>query len=201
MSTTITNVVTATSIKTAEFVEIIISTSTIYTSQPPEVNISSSYRKETITLPDNRTLTFTPAGGLLSIGEQHRDLQASSFDTSITLDGIAYDNIYNVLAYPTIRGSKVTIWRGFYNDNHQLTDVYQRFTGIIVSYVITENADPSNKYYSVVLNASSYKTILSNNIGGRRTNSDDWARTSPGDTSMDNVALLNNAYFNFGVKV
>lgn len=203
MSTSIEFVNTATSIKTADFVQIVISTSTNYAVQPPIVNVSSAYKYETVVIDQptlGTTATFTPVGGLLSIGEQHRDLQASSFDTSITLDGIAYGNIYNVLAYE-LRGALVTIWRGFYDDTLTTPTLVKRFTGVVTSYVITEGNTLEVPAYSVVLNVSSYKTILSNNIGGRRTNIDDWARYDPTDTSMSNVANLSYLNFNFGVKV
>ena len=203
MSTDISFVNTGTHIKTAEFVQLVISTSTIYAVQPPTVNVSSSYKYETLVIDTptvGTTATFTPVGGLLSVGEQHRDLQASSFDTSIVLDGVAYGNIFNVLQYE-LRGALVTIWRGFYDNNLSTPSIVKRFTGVVTSYVITEGQDLETPSYSVVLNVSSYKTILSNNIGGRRTNNDDWSRYDPTDTSMNNVANLSYLSFNFGVKV
>jgi hypothetical protein len=204
MSTSIYQVANGiTSIKTCELVELtILSTSTYAPTAPDPIFLTSSYKTETWTMPapDGRTLSFLPVGGFLAVGEQHRDLQISSFDTTLTLDGFAAANIATVLNHD-LRGSVVKIWRGFYNNTGTLTAVYKRFSGIVASYVITEGSDPANKTYAIVVNAASYKTIMANNIGGRRTNVDDWARFSPGDTSMSKVAALNGAYFNFGVKV
>jgi hypothetical protein len=93
MSTIIPEVVATAKVKSAEFVKLTINTST-YT-------FSSSYRAETF-----GGQRYTPVGGLLQIGQQNRDLRATSADTTISLSGLDPDNIYLVLGTP-IRGSEV----------------------------------------------------------------------------------------------
>jgi hypothetical protein len=196
MSTPIPEVVDTARVRSAEFIKLTVvdgSTSTVYT-------FSSSYKAETIA-----GQRYTPVGGLLQIGQQNRDLRATSADTSISLTGIDPDNIFLVLGTP-VRGSEVEIYRGFYNDAYVLSTatVVKRFTGIVTSYNISEDFDQeaNTDVFTVAINCSSYKTVLENNVGGRRTNQESWDVFYNGtDTSMVNVPKLNGAYFNFGVPV
>lgn len=156
---------------------------------------SSSYRNEVI---DN--LNYTPVGGLLEIGEQRRDIRATSFDTTFTLTGLDPDNIFLVLAEP-IRGSEVEIYRGFYDSNYNLVNTVKRFTGIVTGYSISEQREQDIDIFSITINCSSYKTVLENNTGGRRTNSETWRKFyGTTDTSMDRIESLHEVSFNFGLK-
>jgi len=235
-----------TNIKIAEFISLTVTpvNTGVNTATSVTLNMTTSYRKETVTVNTYTgapsTITFEALGGLLAVGEYHRDLQSSSNDTSISLDGIsptmyqggAMTGIGLVLNY-NIKGSPLTLWRGFYDEygnllnytdaNGNTRQLIQRFYGVVTTFTITENSEDNNKYYSVVLNCSSIKTVLSNNTKGRRTNHDDFLNQTLGymyqdgsgkwqlsstptgdsedyDTSMDNVAPLNNAYFDFGIK-
>jgi hypothetical protein len=196
MSTIIPEVVATPKVKSAEFIKLTINngtTSTVYT-------FSSSYRAETF-----GGQRYTPVGGLLQIGQQNRDLRATSADTTISLSGLDPDNIYLVLGTP-IRGSEVEIYRGFYTSQDILSTatVVKRFTGIVTSYNVSEefNNEANMDIFSVSISCSSYKTVLEINVGGRRTNQDTWDYWYAGtDTSMANVSKLNGAYFDFGVPV
>ena len=192
MSTYIQEVDQVDRIRSAEFIKLTIigtNTNAIYT-------FSTAYKKETI-----GGVEYTPMGGLVAVGNQQRDLAVTGYDTSVSLAGVDPANISLVLAN-NIRGSEVEIARGFYSDGGILTNVYPRFTGIVTSYTISEQREEQLDTYSVVINCSSYKTILENNIGGRRTSPDIWKTLYAGtDTSMDNVVNLNGAYFDFGVPV
>jgi hypothetical protein len=227
MTTAITQVANTTSIRSAEFVRLTITTtatSQVYT-------FSSSYRNELIyfdtnnvpTLPANRgggvytSSTFSCLGGLMQVGEQHRDLRVTSFDTNVVITGLdpgGYDshgdpgganttgsNIYRVLSSP-IRGSIIEIYRGFYDNNYNLVNFVQRFRGVVTGYQITEEIQDGMDMFSVALNCSSYKRILENNIGGRRTNNNEWTNFYAGaDTSMSNIEALSGTEFNFGKTV
>jgi hypothetical protein len=110
-----------------------------------------------------------------------------------------------VLGTP-IRGSEVEIYRGFYTAQDILSTatVVKRFTGIVTSYNVSEefNNEANMDLFSVSISCSSYKTVLENNVGGRRTNQDTWDYFYNGtDTSMVSVSKLNGAYFDFGVPV
>ena len=82
-----------------------------------------------------------------------------------------------------------------------------RFNGIITSYTINEDLDTENKndIFTIVVNCSSYKTILENRVAGRQTSPSHWneyeGAPATFDTSMTNVPNLTNAYFDFGAPV
>lgn len=159
---------------------------------------STSYKAETI-----GGLSYDPLGGLLDVSTQQRDLAATGYDTTISLSGVDQTNIFYVLSDQyLIKGSKIEFYRGFYNENYNLTATNLRYTGIITSYAIQENLDQNNQVdnYTVSINCSSFKLVLQNLISGRYTNPSSWSQYGPLDKSMDNVPNLINAYFNFGQK-
>ena len=153
---------------------------------------SSSYQSETI---DGQV--YTPLGGLLAVGIQQRDIRVTSADTSISLSGIDGNNMYVVLA-SLIRGSKLEITRGFYDNNYTLTSDAKRFTGIVTNYNISEERVDQDDNFTITLNASSFKSVLENRIAGRKTNSESWKEYNPTDTSMDRVPSLADRAFDFG---
>jgi hypothetical protein len=196
----IPEVVNTSSVRTAEFVRLDLPSAT-YT-------FSTAAREETI----NTTLfpgvgnlststAYEPLGQLISIGQQQRDLRVTSFDTTIALSGVDSGNIELVLNND-LKGSKIWIGRGFYNESLELSKVYLRFSGIVTSYNISEETGDGSMTFTVALNCSSFKTVLENNRGGRRTNRETWDVLYNGtDTSMYNVENLSNAQFDFGKPV
>jgi len=162
---------------------------------------SSAYQFETI---DGQE--YTPLGGLMAVGQQQRDMRVTSADTSVSISGIpTYTNVATVLD-TKIRGSKLEITRGFYGgdgnvaNNYILTSYAQRFTGIVTNYSISEDRQENDDNFTVVLNASSYKSVLENRISGRKTNPISWKEYDPTDTSMDQVYSLADQWFDFGGK-
>lgn len=155
---------------------------------------SSAYQYETI-----NGQVYDPLGGLMAVGHQQRDMRVTSADTSISLSGIDGNNISTVLD-TKIRGSKVEIIRGFYDNNYNLTSTAQRFTGIVTGYTIIEDREASDDNFTVNLNASSYKSVLENRIAGRKTNPVSWKEFSPNDTSMDQIYSLADQWLDFGGK-
>lgn len=183
-----------TRVNNAEFLKLTIYNDVSNTANTTVHTFSSAYNYETID-----GVVYTPLGGLLAVGVQQRDLRVTQADTSVSLSGIDGNNIFIVLA-TKIRGSKLEIYRGFYNDNYVLSNVALRFTGIITSYQITESLDVDNDVdnYIVTVNASSYKTVLENRIAGRKTNPESWKVWNPTDVSMDQVYSLADQQFDFG---
>ena len=180
------------SITSAEFIKL-----TIYNdaTNPTDTSIytfSSAYDYVTI---DGQV--YNPLGGLLAVGVQQRDLSVTSASTSVTLSGIGSDNIFMVLE-KKIKGSKIEITRGFYDDNQVLTSTAKRYTGIITSYNITEERVDLNDTFTVTVNASSYKLVLQNKTSGRRTNPISWNQFYPLDTSMTWISSLSGRTFDFG---
>jgi len=179
-------------VNNAEFVKLTIYNEYGNTANNNVYTFSSSYKTENINGQD-----YTPLGGLLAIGVQQRDIRVTSADTSLSLSGINGNNMYIVLG-SLIRGSKLEITRGFYDNNYVLTSNAHRFTGIVTNYNISEERQDQNDNFTITLNASSFKSVLENRIAGRKTNSESWKETSPTDTSMDRVPSLADRAFDFG---
>tara|TARA_R110002126_G_scaffold176105_1_gene324722 strand:+ start:102 stop:773 length:672 start_codon:yes stop_codon:yes gene_type:complete len=179
-------------VNNAEFVKLTIYNEYGNTANSNVYTFSSSYKEETI---DGQA--YSPLGGLLAVGVQQRDIRVTSADTTIALSGVSGNNIYVVLDNK-IRGSKLEITRGFYDNNYNLTSNAHRFTGIVTNYQITEERQDQDDNYTVSLMASSFKSILENRIAGRKTNSESWKEYNPTDTSMDRVPSLADRAFSFG---
>ena len=179
-------------IYSAEFVKLTIFNDYSNTANVNVYTFSSAYANETI---DGQV--YLPMGGLLAVGAQNRDLRVTSGDTIISLSGIGGQNIQLVLDNK-IRGSEVEVTRGFYDANGVLGNTYLRFTGIITSYAIQEDRQEQGDNYTVSISASSYKTVLSNRIAGRKTNEESWKFFNPSDTSMDRVYGIAGVSFDFG---
>jgi len=184
----------ATQINTAEFVKLKIYNDYSNTANTSTYTFSSAYKAETF-----GNTTYTPLGGLLSVGAQARDIRVTQGDTSIALSGIDGNNIFVVLD-SKIRGSEVTIYRGFYDANYVLANTYQRFTGIVTNYNITEDRVDNEDNFTVGISASSYKTVLENRIAGRKTNKESWRFFNSTDASMDQVYSITGVNFDFGMK-
>ena len=186
----------------AEFIKLTIFNDVLDPEDTTIFTFSSSYRTENIDGQD-----YTALGGLLAVGVQQRDIRATSADTTITLSGIPVtesgnetNNIEAVLGYK-IKGSRVDIIRGFYDDNYVLANTAHRFSGIVTSYNIEEDRAEDHDNFTVAINASSFKLVLENRISGRKTNEQSWKEFDPTDTSMDNVYSLSGTTFDFGVPV
>ncbi len=219
MSTLIPQVVNTNTIRDAEFVsiDVVFTNGTQQTTR--SLYFSTSYKVETISGND-----YIDLQGLLSISGHQRTITSSGYDTSITLSGLSEDYIYWVAGgpaqtaiavtnqadipvgyYPVIKGSKIKIYRGFYNSSYALTSTVLRYTGIITSYSIAEERDSGfdalNDTYTIVLQSSSYKQVLENRVAGRKTNPKSWNYFYPDDTSMNRVPGLENKKFDFGKGV
>lgn len=183
---------TVTQISSAEFVKITVYNDFANIANVNVYAISSSFKSETI----DGTI-YDPLGGLIAVGSQNRDLRVTAGDTNIAVSGIGGDSIELVLDLK-IRGSEVEVIRGFYDANYVLTNTYPRFTGIITSYALEENREGNDNTFTVILSASSYKTVLENRIAGRKTNKESWRFFNSSDASMDNVYAIAGVSFDFG---
>ena len=179
-------------VNNAEFVKLTVYNEYGNTANNNVYTFSSSYKTENINGQD-----YTPLGGLLAIGVQQRDIRVTSADTSLSLSGIDGNNMYIVLG-SLIRGSKLEITRGFYDNSYVLTSNAHRFTGIVTNYNISEERQGNDDNFTITLNASSFKSVLENRIAGRKTNSESWKEYNPTDTSMDRVPSLSDRAFDFG---
>ena len=179
-------------VNNAEFVKLTIYNEYANTANNNVYTFSSSYQAENI-----GNVQYTPMGGLLAVGIQQRDIRVTSADTSISISGISGNNMAVVLG-TKIRGSQIEIIRGFYDNNYVLSNVAQRFSGIVTGYNITEERQDNEDNFTITLNASSFKSVLENRIAGRKTNSESWKEFNPTDTSMDRVPSIADRQFDFG---
>jgi hypothetical protein len=189
------------SVKNAEFVRI-----DIDGAADSPYFFSNSYRNEPITDPVSGTTatsvgSYTALGGLLGISGHQRDLSVTSYDTNITLVGVDQTKL-GLIIDAGIKGSRIQIYRGFYDANSNMIDTPKlRYTGIVTSYTLTEDRVDQFDTFTLTINCSSYKTVLENRVSGRYTNSRSWKNYAATDTSMDRVAGLNNSKFDFGKKL
>lgn len=162
---------------------------------------SSAYKDETIS-----GVTYEALGGLLAVGAQPRDMRVTQGATSVSLSGVSGNNIAIVLGQ-RIKGSKLEILRGFYgntpNTYYTLANTYNRFTGIITNYNISNEWDEVNNIdnYTVTVSATSYMLVLQNRIAGRKTNKSSWQFFNSTDSSMNNVYSISDQTFDFGMPV
>ena len=177
----------------AEFIKLTIYNDVANTADTSIYTFSSAYKAETI---DGQV--YSPLGGLLGVGVQQRDLSVTSASTSVSLSGIGSENIFMVLE-KKIKGSKLEITRGFYDDNQVLNSTAKRYSGIITSYNINEERVDQKDNFTVTVNASSYKLVLQNKTSGRRTNPTSWQQFYPSDTSMKWISSLSGRTFDFGL--
>lgn len=175
-----------TSVRSCILIDITVDTETYY--------ISTSFN--TITYNGN---IYGGMGSFLSVSSMNEDLKSNNGDISIGLSGIAQAVIYSVLE-ATIKGGEVIIYRAFFDDDLTVSNVYQRFKGVITNYAITEDFNPikGELTNTVALTCSSINSILDNRITGQRTNASDRELFYPGDTSFNRIVDLHNVSFDFG---
>ena len=214
-------------IKDAEFIRITITNPQSLSTAT--YGVSTSFQDEVITdqngVSSIATGTYTALGGLVNISGHQRDLTATSYDTQVTLVGIDPNQIKNVLEigknsdgsyHAGIKGAKIQLWRGFYDDSYHLIDSPQlRYTGIVTSYHINEDRQDLVDTFTLTLQCSSYKTVLENRFAGRHTNGSSWNKNiipnyDPNtglplnplyDTGMDRIQAIHNTTFNFGLPL
>lgn len=145
-------------------------------------------------------LTFEPLGSLLNISPVQDDLRARTNDLSIEISGVPSANV--TLAFNAdLKGSKVRLWRGFYNLSASPYDSFTttpelKFQGIVNNVGFTEQYKNNESSFTISFICTSEQSILLKQAGGRRTNPED-IRSAP-DLCFDRVNRLKNSNFNFG---
>jgi len=156
--------------------------------------------------------TYTGLGHLLGFAEIQDDLRATNNQLQMSLSGIpkdtgeaglgTYTSYVSLILNSNIKGSRVEIYRAFFNDNLSISsnNVSLRFDGYISNYTLTDasDIDSRSETYTCVVNMSSVHAILERKISGRRTNPTDQKALYPGDTGMDRVTAISNTTFDFG---
>lgn len=212
-------------IRDSEFVKLTMT----FTNQTDQIvryfYFGTGFRAETFNNPTTgNPETYADLGALVGISSYQRDITSSGYDTTVALTGVDPLYIYLVAGgpatdpipvygqdpipvgyFPLIKGSQIQVFRGFYDDDYNLVNVIQRYSGLVTSYSINENRDQSwdllENTYTIAIHCSSYKKILENRIAGRKTNTQSWKYFNDDDTSMDRVAAIENTQFDFGKAV
>lgn len=145
---------------------------------------------------------YLEQGSLLTISDIDSHVKTSSGEIQISLSGVpnTQDFMTAVLNTP-IRGGEVIIRRGFFDPHTQeISEVYDRFSGLITNYNISEDYDASSGEFTntITISCSSINSLLDSSISGQRTSPDDRRRYYPGDISFDRVPQLQNTQFDFG---
>lgn len=159
--------------------------------------------------------TYEALAGFLNVGEVQTNLSTTNDEIQVSLSAIPSVYIEKTIGQP-IKGGTINIYRAFFNYNTQeiLTgEIYGRFRGIITNYSVQEDVDASGNpsvTHTIVIQCSSVIGVLENLFSGRRTNKQDYQiNYAPeryftsailSDPSMDKVAVLHNASFDFGRK-
>jgi len=148
--------------------------------------------------------TYSNLGSLLSIGDIKREMKATSADLTMSLTGVDGSNVAIILA-ANIKGSKVEVWRGFFDSNNQIITTptqqfFKRYQGYVSNYSITEdwNEQLRIRVATCSISCASFRTILQNRIAGITTNPVVWKNFYANDTSMDRVPVIAATYFDFG---
>lgn len=144
---------------------------------------------------------YTELGALLSVGDFREDIKTTNGDLGISLSGIPsnQDYIQQILA-SNVKGGQVTVSRAFFDDDYAVSNVYQRFSGIITNFAISEDEDlvQNELTNTIQISCASINTILENRISGQRTNPVDRNKWYPGDQTFNRVPDLHNVNFDFG---
>lgn len=157
--------------------------------------------------------TYVALAGFLNVGEVQSNISTTNDEIQVSLSAIPSAYIAAIMGQP-IKGGAVNIYRAFFDYNTQevLTgEVYRRFSGIITNFSVQEDissTDAPDVTHSIVVQCSSVIGVLENLFSGRRTNKQDYRiNYAPeryftsailSDPSMDKVAVLHNASFDFG---
>jgi hypothetical protein len=120
------------------------------------------------------------------------------------LSGIDPNNIAIILS-SSIKGSELEVWRGFLDSQNQIIQTptqqfFKRYKGIVNNIAISEDFDEKarQRLATCIISSASMRMVLENRNAGIKTNSTTWKNIYPNDTSMDRVAVIASAYFDFG---
>ena len=147
---------------------------------------------------------YTGLGQLMSVTETQSDLRITPQQISIGLTGIKEEMIEGTFN-GQLKGSPISVKRGLFDPTTgELLNITGnptgRFFGVVDNYSVTDDVDPITKQSSIMilLTCSTIVGLLNRKTNGRETNPQVQKALYPGDTSMDRVANLTNANFNFG---
>lgn len=147
--------------------------------------------------------TYQGIGELLAVTNNNNSLRAAPDEVSITITGIPFTRVPEILNNK-IKGSECNIYRGFFDPiTGNLLPIPNnpigKFQGVVSNFDISDELDmgADTGTVTLTLTLTSVVELLEDKLSGRRTN----ARDFGDEKSMDRVALLSKANFNFGAPV
>ena len=151
---------------------------------------------------------YNQLGTLMSATTSANELRPAPGEVTITVSGIPNSRLQDIIN-TRIKGSEVTIYRGFFNaqtganlaiPGNAGSNVVKRFQGRVMSVNIQEDWDSAGNSSSITVqfNCASVVALMSNKYAGRKTNPIDEQTFFPTDTSMSDVPSLSNSNFNWG---
>jgi len=149
---------------------------------------------------------YTELGALLNVGDFREDIKTTNGDINISLSGIpSNENYVQLITNPatsnsSIKGGEVQVDRAFFDEQYNVSNVYQRFKGIITNFAISEDEDlfEDQLTNSIEISCASINTLLENRVAGQRTNPTDRNKFFSGDATFNRVPDLHNVNFDFG---
>jgi hypothetical protein len=152
--------------------------------------------------------TYDALGTLMSATTSANELRAVPGEITITVSGIPNSRLQEIVS-TRIKGSNVTILRGFFNPTtgadliipgNSGSNIVKRFQGRVMSIAIQEDWDAAGRSSTITAQfmCASEVALLGNKVTGRKTNPVDWQALYPTDTSMSDVPQLANSNFNWG---
>lgn len=151
---------------------------------------------------------YNQLGTLMSATTSANELRPAPGEVTITVSGIPNSRLQDIIN-TRIKGSEVTIYRGFFNaqtganlaiPGNAGSNVVKRFQGRVMSVSIQEDWDSAGNSSTITVqfNCASVVALMSNKYAGRKTNPIDEQTFFPTDTSMSDVPSLSNSNFNWG---
>ena len=196
--TTALDLTTRNAVQQATFVRMVV----IEAGLPVIVRVSSHDVPFSITESDGVSYEYPAVGSLLNVTEIISDIKSTLADVTVTLSGIGNNYISDIIDNP-IKGNPVEIRRAFFNaDTGAFLNIsgnpVLEFSGIVNNYNVDIGDGTMSETCTVSLVCSSIMSVLGKKITGRRTNQDEQDYWFPGDKSMDRVAVIAEANFDFG---
>jgi hypothetical protein len=151
--------------------------------------------------------TFTPLGRLVQVSSPQSAVRTTSNQLTVTISGVPTTSLKEIV-YSKIKGSPVTVWRGFFDASNNLIDTgslsnpAQRFVGFVNNYAIADEWDEIERtnFTTITLECNSSVDVLANKTSGRKTNPTSNNSFYPSDRSMDRTLVLSKQKFNFGAQ-
>jgi hypothetical protein len=168
------------------------------------VRVSNHNTPVTIRENDGNNYVYPAVGTLLNVTQMTNELKSSQADVTVTLSGIPNQYMSDIIANP-IKAAPIEIRRAFFDINGNLLNItgnpILEFVGVVSNFSVDEGwtkYDSQSVTTSIALTCASTLSVLNKQESGRRTNQADQTYWFPSDNSMNRVAQLAEAVWDFG---